>query len=326
MIRNIVAFPGLGIELFLKETAFVVFGLNVQWYGIILTAGIIFAFLLFYRLAVKVEKIPEDHILNLTLITIPIAIVGARLTYVLTSGYEYKTFWDIINIRSGGIAVYGSIIFGALTMLVYCRVKKLPFLKIVDAAALAEMVGQIIGRWGNFVNGEAYGKSANIAKLPWRMTIQEQKLIDSKWVNISAPVVAHPTFLYESLWNLIGLIIISRFYKRKKRDGQILLMYLAWYGLGRGLIEILRTDSLTVFGQKLFVYLGLGSFLVCSALLAVMFVKTDRKEKELSEYRAAYGESETVLNPQDENQPEPTQNNEDGLPEQETQSENGEDE
>ncbi len=292
MIKNTIGFPGLGLEFSVNETAFTVFGLEVQWYGIILTAGIICAFLLFYRLTVKIEKINEDHILNIALITVPVAIIGARLTYVLTSDYEYNTFWDVINIRNGGIAVYGSIIFGLLSILVYCRVKRLPFLKIIDAAALAEMVGQIIGRWGNFMNGEAYGYSANVAKLPWRMTIQEKKLVNGAWVNRGGLVTAHPTFLYESLWNLIGFIIISRFYKNKKKDGQIVLMYLAWYGLGRGLIEILRTDSLHgLFGEKLFVYLGLGSFVICTALLIIMLKKAKKDEEELKAYESAYGVS-----------------------------------
>ncbi|NCA93396.1 prolipoprotein diacylglyceryl transferase, partial [bacterium] len=240
MIENTIGFPGLGIELTVNETAFTIFGIEVQWYGLILTAGIVCAFWLLYHLTVKVEKIPEDHILNIALIAVPVAIIGARITYVLANLKDYNSFWDVINIRNGGIAVYGAIIFGFISIYSYCRIKKQPFLKIIDAAALAMMVGQIIGRWGNFMNGEAYGYSANIDKLPWRMTIQEKKLIGGEWINKGKEIVAHPTFLYESLWNLIGFIIISRFYKKKKKDGQIVLMYFAWYGLGRGLIEILR--------------------------------------------------------------------------------------
>ncbi|MDD4125308.1 MAG: prolipoprotein diacylglyceryl transferase [Eubacteriales bacterium] len=290
MIKNIIGFPGLGIEFSVNETAFTLFGIEVQWYGIILTAGIICAFLLFYRLTVKVEKIPEDHILNISLITVPVAIIGARITYVLTNLSDYDSFWDAVNIRNGGIAVYGSIIFGLLSIFTYCRIKKQPFLKIIDIAALAMMVGQIIGRWGNFMNGEAYGDSANIAKLPWRMTIQEKKLIEGQWVNYGKEIVAHPTFLYESLWNLIGFIVISRFYKNKKKDGQIVLMYLAWYGLGRGFIEILRTDSCGgLFGEKIFVYLGFGSFIVCTAFLVWLLKKAKKDEDELKAYESVYG-------------------------------------
>lgn len=291
MIKNIIEFPGLGLKFAIKETAFTLFGLQIQWYGILLTLGIICAFMLFYYLTVKVEKIPEDHILNMTLIMVPVAIIGARITYVLTSGFKYDSFIDMINIRNGGIAVYGSIIFGALTIYVYCRIKKLPFLKVLDAAALAEIVGQIIGRFGNFANGEAYGFSKNVAKLPWRMTIQEQKFKNGVWRDVGALVTAHPTFLYEILWNLLGFVIIYPFYKKKKKDGQILLMYLAWYGLGRGLIEILRTDSCTLFGVKIFVYLGLGSFVVCPILLVYLLKKAKREEAELQAYQSAYGVS-----------------------------------
>ena len=299
MTTNKIGFPGLGLNFTVSETAFTIFGVKVQWYGIILTTGIILAFVYFYHRTVKVEKISEDHILNMALFTIPIAIIGARIVYVLTSGQKYDSFMDMINIRNGGIAVYGSIIFGILTIFVYCKVKKLPFFRIIDAAAPAEMIGQIIGRWGNFMNGEAYGYSTNVDSLPWRMTVTEFR----DGIQRGSTVVAHPTFLYESLWNLAGFIIISLVYKKKKFNGQILLMYLAWYGLGRGLIEILRTDSCRgLFGEKLFVWLGLLSFVVCSLLLVYMLNKFNKQELEAASYSSKYSSGNMDIEDEDEDE------------------------
>ena len=289
MTTNTIGFPLFGLEFTVNETAFTVFGINVQWYGIILTIGIILGFLYFYRRTVKIDKIPENDILNIALFAIPIAIIGARLTYVVTSSDKFETFWDVINIRNGGIAVYGSILFGLLTILVYCKVKKIPFLRVIDAAAPAMMIGQIIGRWGNFMNGEAYGYSKNVDTWPFRMTIVEKKYVDGVLVRTGDMIIAHPTFLYESLWNLLGFILISYAYKHKKKDGQIVLQYFAWYGLGRGLIEILRTDSLHgLFGEKLFVVIGLSSFVICTTLLIIMLVKASKEEKELNAYSEVY--------------------------------------
>ncbi len=315
MTTNVIEFPGLGLKFTVNETAFTVFGINVQWYGIILTTGIILAFIYFYHRTVKVEKISEDHILNMALFTIPIAIIGARIMYVLTSGQKYESFIDVINIRNGGIAVYGSLIFGILTIFTYCRIKKLNFLRIIDAAAPAEMIGQIIGRWGNFMNGEAYGYSDNVASLPWRMTVTELR----NGVQRGQTVIAHPTFLYESLWNLVGFILISIAYKKKKFDGQILLMYLAWYGLGRGLIEILRTDSCRgLFGEKLFVWLGLLSFAVCTVLLVYFLKKTKRTELDAASYTAKYSANELTDASDDEE-------DDAGLPEEETELDDDDD-
>jgi phosphatidylglycerol:prolipoprotein diacylglycerol transferase len=297
MTTNTIGFPLFGLEFTVNETAFTVFGINVQWYGIILTVGIILGFLYFYRRTVKIDKIPENDILNIALFAIPIAIIGARITYVVTSSDKFETFWDVINIRNGGIAVYGSILFGLLTILVYCKIKKIPFLRVIDAAAPAMMIGQIIGRWGNFVNGEAYGWSPNVETWPFRMTIVEKRYTDGVLTHTGNMIVAHPTFLYESLWNIIGFILISYAYKHKKKDGQIVLQYFAWYGLGRGLIEILRTDSLHgLFGEKLFVVVGLASFVICTTLLIIMLVKANKEEKELGAYSEVYSAPATAQN------------------------------
>ena len=149
------------------------------------------------------------------------------------------------------------------------------------------------------MNGEAYGYSSNVGSLPWRMTVTEFR----NAVQRGSTVIAHPTFLYESIWNLIGFILISLAYKKKKFDGQIVLMYLAWYGLGRGLIEILRTDSCRgLFGEKLFVWLGLLSFVVCVSLLVYFLKKTKRDELDAVSYSAKYMSSEMDVTADEESE------------------------
>ncbi len=262
-----ISFPGLGIpEFTVNETAFTVFGMQIKWYGVILTVGILSALFLFFYNARKREGLPEDHLYNVALFTVPIAIIGARVVYVATRWDIYRgDFLKMLNIREGGLAIYGGIIFGALTVLVYSKVCKLSFLKIADAVAPAVMLGQAIGRWGNFCNGEAFGSSAHVETLFCRM------MVDGR--------ATHPTFLYESLWNAVGLVLLLFvFYRRKKFDGEIFFLYIGWYGFGRTFIELLRTDSLYLFGNvKFSVVVG-----ICSVILSVvgMFVLS-RREKHL---------------------------------------------
>ena len=248
-----ISFPGLGIPEFqVHETAFTLFGMEVKWYGVILTFGILCALCLFYYLSRKVEKLPENHLYNLALFTVPIGIIGARVIYVVTEWEHYAgDIGKIINIREGGLAIYGGIIFGGLTVFTYCRIAKLSFLKVADSVAPAVMLGQLIGRWGNFMNGEAYGVSAHVDTLFCRM------MVDGK--------ATHPTFLYESLWNLIGLLLLLLiFYRRKKFDGEIVCLYVGWYGFGRTFIEMLRTDSLYLIGDiKFSVFVGICSVILC---------------------------------------------------------------
>lgn len=277
-MTNIISFPGLGIdEIRINPVAFNLFGKNVMWYGIIITTGIIAGFLYaLYRS--KFEKIKSEDIYDLAIVLIILAIIGARTYYVATTwndskhNYIGKSIWDtlynIVAIWEGGIAIYGAIIGGAVAIVLFSRVKKLPMLKIFDLVSPGVMLGQIIGRWGNFMNAEAFGYDTT---LPWRMGVMKQytsgTIYDYGFV--------HPTFLYESLWNLVGFIIINIFYKKKKYDGQILLMYLTWYGLGRMFIEGLRTDSLWIFGGAIRISQAVGfiCFVAGTVLLMVLSVK-----------------------------------------------------
>lgn len=273
-----VSFPGLGIEPFgINSTAFSLGNLQIMWYGILITLGMILAYL--YGLSrAKIEKVKSEDITDLTLFVILFGVVGARLYYIL---FELDQFiitnagsaWDnvlaslkaMVNIRGGGLAIYGGIIAGALTAVFFCRKKKIRIPVILDILAPSVMVGQIVGRWGNFMNVEAYGSETT---LPWRMGVG---------LGGGAPYV-HPTFLYESLWNLIGLALITIFYKKKKFHGQMFLFYAIWYGAGRALIEGLRTDSLMLGPVRVSQIL---SVLVCIAGIVLMILGIKRAPRVL---------------------------------------------
>ena len=275
---NTLSFPGLGIgEFQVNKVAFTVFGQSVMWYGIIITFGIVLAF--FYVLyRAKFEKIKVDDILDLGIFIIIFGMLGARIYYVImrwdtysvTGGYFWDNLWDtlvnIMSFRKGGLAIYGALIAGFLTILAVAKVKKIKYQKFLDMVAPAAMLGQIIGRWGNFVNVEAYGSQTD---LPWRMGILTSS---------GSTMYVHPTFLYESLWNLAGFIIINIVYKKKKYDGQIFLMYMTWYGFGRMFIEALRTDSLMVGVFRVSQLVGFVTFAVGTILLIVFGIRA-RNEK-----------------------------------------------
>ncbi len=254
-MKTTIAFPGLGIEEFeLNRAAFTIpigDGITVYWYGIIIALGIILAFTYFLWRATKFEHVREDDCYNLALFTVPIAIIGARILYVITNPEKYDSLLDAISIWNGGIAIYGAIIFGAITILVFGKVKKIMVFRLLDAVSPAVMIGQIMGRWGNFTNGEAFG--AETASM-FRMGLSH--------LAGQVQTYVHPTFLYESLWNLTGFVLINVFYKKKRFDGQWLFAYIAWYGLGRGFIETLRQDSL---------YIGTTDIRVSSLLGFLLF-------------------------------------------------------
>lgn len=285
---NRVAFPGLGWEFNIDENAFSIFGIEIKWYGIIITTGILLAFLMFYRFATKREDFIGDSIFNIMLIVLPVAIIGARFFYVITSWDKFKdkSFLDIINIRNGGIAIYGAIIFGLIAVLIYNKVKKTSSLSMLDALAPAVMLGQIIGRWGNFINAEAYGWSTGVDTLPWRMEL-DNVIVDGQRLGTAA---VHPTFLYESLWNLIGLaIIVFIIYRKKKFNGQVFFAYLGWYGLGRAYIETLRADSLYIVGElKFSVFVGVACVIAAIIGEIVLYRRYKEEKLEMAEYKSSF--------------------------------------
>ena len=271
-----ISFPGLGIGPFsIDPVVFKVFGLTVRWYGLLICIGMVLA-ILYIISRTKYEKIKTDDFVDIAIFTIIFGVVGARIYYVLfkldnyiVKGDFFASLKKMVAIWEGGIAIYGALIAGFLTILVMCRIKKLRLAAVLDAVAPGVMIGQIIGRWGNFVNMEAFGTKTD---LPWRMYLS------------SDGICHHPTFLYESLWNLIGFILIAVFYKKKKFHGNVFLFYMTWYGFGRMFIEGLRTDSLYVLGTGIRIsqVVAFVTFAVGLVLLIVNYVKVKKNDLKLA--------------------------------------------
>lgn len=234
----------------MNPVAFEIFGLTIRWYGILLSIGIMVGILLAYYEAKRLGRDPE-YIIDLALWCIPAAVIGARIYYVLLEWDYYNgDIMRMINIREGGLAIHGALIAAILTGYIYTRVKKINFLETADIVAPSIIIGQAIGRWGNFVNGEAHGGPTN---LPWGIIVDGIRV--------------HPTFLYESIWNL-GVFFFLIFYKgKKKANGEVFLLYGILYSIGRFWIEGLRTDSLWFMGMRAAQLISIAIIIVFSAVL-----------------------------------------------------------
>lgn len=261
---NTLTFPGLGFEFHLNPVAFTVFGKDIYWYGIIIAVGFVLAVLYGCRKA-SPFGVDQDKLLDLLFFAVPAALIGARAYYVIFYLDQYidangRFDWgEAIAIWDGGLAIYGGLIAAILTAVIYCLIRKQPFWSYTDCASYGFLIGQMIGRWGNFVNIEAYG---GVTDLPWRMCSPviadwlylRKGLIDADVYQqiLDGTLGVHPTFLYESLWNLLGLVILILLYRKgRKFDGQVFLSYVIWYGVGRAVIEGLRSDSLYFFNTGL---------------------------------------------------------------------------
>lgn len=243
-------FPNLGIEIKkLSNVAFSIFGIDVYWYGVIIGSGIILALLLAIHEAKRTNQKPDDYI-DFTMIAIIVCVICARLYYVIFSwDYYSKHISEILAIRNGGLAIYGGIIGGIVTAFLFTKKKKLNFWLFADTAAPSLLLGQIIGRWGNFFNREAFGGYTDGLLAMRYMKDQVSNIPQSVINNIVSIngvdyIQVQPTFLYESLWNLGVFIILMILKKNKKFDGQIFGLYILGYAIGRVWIEGLRTDQL----------------------------------------------------------------------------------
>lgn len=276
---NLVGFPRLGLGPFsISHTAFSIGFLSVQWYGIIIVLGMVLACLYaFWRM--KSVPLVVDDMLDIALVCIPSGIVGARLYFVLTSLENYPAFWDVFKIWEGGLAIYGGIIGGFIGVFAICRHKKKSLLRVLDCIAPGVMIGQLVGRWGNFVNAEAYGVIGPYDFLGH--TFDAASLAEhNPFIMTVNGMYVHPTFLYESVWNLIGFLLINAFWKHKKYDGQILLLYLTWYGFGRAVIEGFRGDSLYIGSLRISQLLAFICFAAGAILLIAFAVKRPGKQAE----------------------------------------------
>lgn len=292
------SFPGLGIgEFSVNSEAFSVFGAPIAWYALIICIGMIFAvsYVIFRAGQIGINS---EHIIDFALFVIPIGVIGARLYYVLMELDSFDTLADAFNIRNGGLAIYGGIIAGAITVFCVCKYKKIDFLAFADCVVPGLIMAQAIGRWGNFMNGEAFG---GLTDGFLRMGIRNFNSIYT--FNTYDMVFVHPTFLYESLWNLLGFIGVNIFYKHKKYDGQIFLMIFGWYGLGRMWIEGLRTDSLYLFGSSIRVsqLLAILIFLTCATFLIYFAIKKPNRPFYRMEPEVVAGEKTAERKPKEKN-------------------------
>ncbi len=230
--------------------AFEVFGIAVRWYGILISSGMIIGTILALREAKRLG-LDENLIIDFILVMIPSAIIGARLYYVIFDWSQYNgDVMRMINIREGGLAIHGGVIGGVIAGIIYTRVKKIDFWQLADIIAPSLILGQSIGRWGNFINQEAHGGPTD---LPWGIMVDGVKV--------------HPTFLYESIWNFAIFIFLMSYRKKKKFDGELFYIYLVLYSVGRFFIEGMRTDSLMMGPLRVAQVLSLTLILIFGFLL-----------------------------------------------------------
>lgn len=260
-----IRFPELGLCFNISRVAIKVGEVEIYWYAILISMSILIFLLFFRKIAMKLKLNPED-ILDLTIVLIPISLLGARIYYVIFRlEYYLQNPLEIVQLKNGGLAIYGGIIAGVITIIVFCKKRKIKVLEVTDLIAPFLALGQAIGRWGNFINGEAYGSSTN---LPWRMELIE----NGKWISV------HPTFFYESVADFILFLILYHFIKKRKYTGQITYWYLILYSFVRFFIEGLRTDTLMFFSVRISQILSLFIFVVFSYIIGKQDIKKKKTE------------------------------------------------
>ena len=270
-------FVHLGITIQHLQNHITIFGFSIAFYGIIIGIGMLLGITLAARDAER-RGIGEDTVYDFALLGIVCGVIGARLYYVFFRWDNYRgNLLEILNLRAGGLAIYGGVIGGILSLMVYCRRKKQNFLNLADSLILGVLVGQILGRWGNFFNAEAFGRyTDSLFAMQLRRDIVNPIMINSALlqhlvrVNGVDYIQVHPTFLYESVWNLCLLLFLLWYRPKKRFTGEMFFLYLGGYGLGRVWIEGLRTDSLLVPGTGIAVSQALAGVCVLVALLCIL--------------------------------------------------------
>lgn len=287
---NTIQFPKLGISLNVDPVLFSIGEIKVYWYGVIIAFAFIVAVMLALRDSKKFQVDQED-LIDVILFAAPIAIIFSRLFYVVFSWSDFRNnLSEIYKIWHGGLAIYGAVIGAFLTAIVFSKYRKVNVWKMFDIVAPYLIMAQGIGRWGNFVNQEAFGRNT---LLPWGMTgnkiASQLNIYRLEGINVDPTLPVHPTFLYESLWNFLALAVLLWYRKRKKVDGEVFFLYMVLYGLGRFWIEGLRLDSLWFGPFRISQLLALLFVIVFSALIYVsrkkLFVKNTESVEEIkSEY------------------------------------------
>lgn len=274
-----IVFPGLGGLELNPPKGFSFFGLfEIRFYGVIIALGLLLAVIYGLRRA-KQFGLTQDDLLDGVLWITPVAIIFARLYYCV---FKWDRFADnpmgiLTDFRDGGLAIYGGVIGALIGILVYCKVKKLKTGAVLDVVAIGFLIGQALGRWGNFFNREAFGSETDFFL---RMGLETGLSADGQLISYAGGELRyyHPTFLYESLWNLAGFLILHFASKRRKYDGQIALGYVAWYGLGRAIIEGLRTDSLYIPGSEVLRVSQLVAAATCLVAVACLLILGMKKK------------------------------------------------
>ncbi len=227
---NIISFPKLGLTMTINNIAFSIGSKPVYWYALIILAGF-FAGLAFVYFTCEKRGVKKDNVWDTAIYGLIAGIIGARIFYVIFDHEGFTSWLDVFKIWEGGLAIYGGIIGAAISTLIYCRVKKLNAAAVFDACAPGLLIGQAIGRFGNFMNAEVYGRET---ALPWGMSI-------------NGGAAVHPLFLYESIWNALGFAFIALFRDKKKSDGQVFCFYILWYSLGRLFLEGMRDSKYILY-------------------------------------------------------------------------------
>ena len=273
-----------GIDITLKPVAFTLpigDGWDVYWYGIIIAIGFLGALIYAYT-NYKRFNLNIDRALDVVLVTTPVAILCARAYYVIFDGEKLESFSDFFGFGNSsgfaGLGIYGGVIGAFVTGFLMCKIRKVNFCDMFDLAALGFLIGQGVGRWGNFINQEAYGAFTGSDWWGMQSDITVMEMGEG---------LVHPCFLYESIWCLTGFVVIHILSKKRKFSGEVFLMYLGWYGFGRAIIETLRTDSLMIGPFKVSLLLGI---LLCVASITAIVVIRKKLSKKDEVYESVFSE------------------------------------
>lgn len=278
---NNIVFPGLGIDITLNNEAFSLFGLSIKWYGVLIAFGMLLAMIYCFK-RTKTFGIDGDRLTDAVFAGLIGAVIGARLYYVALHAESFHDIRDVFAIRDGGLAIYGGILGALLFGCITAKIRKLRILPTLDLASMGFLIGQAVGRWGNFFNQEAFGCNTT---LPWGMSggkiqqylLNHQASLAAQGMDIDPYLPVHPCFLYESIWCAIGFLILHLYHKHRRFDGEVFCMYVLWYGTGRFFIEGLRTDSLYIGSVRASQMLALISAAAALVIIIAMRIRVKKK-------------------------------------------------
>lgn len=289
MNENIpVTFPGIGLSLPIHSVAFSIGGFEIKWYGILIAIGLLLAMWYAFRHC-QLFHILSDDLVDVIIVSLICGVIGARLYYVIfypgTGGVNpyFADPLSILFIRDGGLGIYGGIIGALVAAFLVCKKKKISVGAVFDIAGLGFPIGQAIGRWGNFFNREAYGAATNAW---WRMTGVDPNAINTGY---------QPCFFFESVWCILGFLILHRYSKHRKFNGEIFLLYVMWYGFGRFFIEGLRTDSLMIGNIRVSQLVAMATFVIALCLVIYKRLKLREMAADKADYQPLFTEAAEAM-------------------------------